>query len=44
MFATDKTVGLAEWIIDDTCLLKVKFHKLYNNINPPGNDRIKISH
>ena len=25
MFATGGTVGLAEWIIDDTCLVKIKF-------------------
>ena len=24
MFATGETVGLAEWIIDDTCLVKYK--------------------
>ena len=29
MFATGKTVGLAEWIIDDTCLVKtIKFYAL----------------
>ena len=30
MFATGKTVGLAEWIIDDTCLVVVVFNKLDN--------------
>ena len=25
MFATGETVGLAEWIIDDTCLVDVIF-------------------
>ena len=23
MFAIDETLGLAEWIIDDTCLVKI---------------------
>ena len=27
MFATDETVGLAEWIIDDTCLEFLFFFK-----------------
>ena len=38
MFATGETVGLAEWIIDDTCLVLIKLNKLsymkrqkYNN-------------
>ena len=26
MFATGETVGLAEWIINDTCLVKICFH------------------
>ena len=25
MFATGVTVGMAEWIIDDTCLVKIYF-------------------
>ena len=25
MFATGETVGLAEWIIDDTCLVSIQF-------------------
>ena len=31
MFATDKTVGLAEWIIDDTWLLLIFFLTTLNN-------------
>ena len=27
MFATGETVGLAEWIIDDTCLVTIIFPK-----------------
>ena len=26
MFATGETVGLAEWIIDDTCLVRVMYN------------------
>ena len=29
MFATGETVGLAEWIIDDTCLVILLFHSVY---------------
>ena len=28
MFSTSETVGLAEWIIDDTCLVTFCFNKL----------------
>ena len=28
MFATGETVGLAEWIIDDTCLVKIYLNML----------------
>ena len=34
MFATGETVGLAEWIIDDTCLVYYNYE----------NFEIKISH
>ena len=27
MFATGETVGLAEWIIDDTCLFSILYHE-----------------
>ena len=27
MFATGETVGLAKWIVDDTCLVSVDFEK-----------------
>ena len=29
MFATGETLGLAEWIIDDTCLVKKLFFRFY---------------
>ena len=29
MFDTDETVGQAEWIIDDTCLVITKFDMMY---------------
>ena len=33
MFATGETVGLAEWIIDDTCLVSIDSHTVWlNNI------------
>ena len=28
MFATGETVGLAEWIIDDTCLVSDRFKEI----------------
>ena len=27
MFATGETVGLAEWIIDETCLVEINFER-----------------
>ena len=36
MFATGETVGLAQWIINDTCLVKVIIEwYLMKNFNPP---------
>ena len=32
MFATDKIVGLAEWIIDDTCLVSLSVHHKVLNL------------
>ena len=33
MFATDETVGLAEWIIDDTCLVQIVSQKHLNLVH-----------
>ena len=35
MFATGETVGLAEWIIDDTCLVSSLFPKLCHHSFKP---------
>ena len=37
MFATGETVGLAEWIIDDTCLVYYIFYEI-DNITPDVDD------
>ena len=34
MFSTGKTVGLAEWIIDDTCLVTTLFFKRFVKVLP----------
>ena len=31
MFATGETVDLAEWIIDDTCLVMIFFNDTFDN-------------
>ena len=33
MFATGETVGLAEWIIDDTCLVWKYYWNMQSDIN-----------
>ena len=46
MFATGVTMGLAEWIIDDTCLVSITIYNKIGVVNdplgqptvPPGND------
>ena len=33
MFATGVTMGLAEWIIDDTCLVNICFNIIFSQAN-----------